>query len=229
MLVYCQPSRTKLTEIWIKIIFFFPHNFISPYLHFFVTTRQSSTYKQSTSDSEIRKLDCIRTLVTWYDNETHNNAPKATGNGLKQCGTAITQSIFFKFSQQTTHILPIRGKVIYFQKIYLKKSSAKCWPSCSSLNMLKKLWYNECGYRTYINGQLHTISYHVMSVPVICVCGMWNILALIASMHTDIDVIMKLIYFHHLCFEKAQQQLWWYLFFYRCVMFVLVWVQYRGL
>ena len=63
-------------------LFFFPHNFISPYLHFFVTTRQSSTYKQSTSDSEVRKLDCIRTLVTSYDNETHNNAPKATGNGL---------------------------------------------------------------------------------------------------------------------------------------------------
>ena len=91
---------------------FFSHNFISRYLHFFVTTRQSSTYKQSTSDSEVqvRKHHCIRTLVKSYDNETHNNAPKATGNGLKQCGTAITWSIFFKFSQQTTHISPVRAR-----------------------------------------------------------------------------------------------------------------------
>ena len=104
LFVCCHKQSHKL------LIFFFPHNFISPYLHFFVTTRQSSTYKQSTSDSEVRKHDCIRTLVTSYDNETHNNAPKATGNGLKQCGTAITRSIFFKFSQQTTHISPVRAR-----------------------------------------------------------------------------------------------------------------------
>ena len=89
---------------------FFPHNFISPYLYFVVTTRQSSTYKESTTDSDVRNIDCIRTLVTSYDNETHNNAPKATGNRLKQCGTAITQSIFFKSLQQATHISPVRAR-----------------------------------------------------------------------------------------------------------------------
>ena len=58
------------------IKYFFPHNVISPYLHFFVTTKRSSTYKQITMDSDVRKLDYIRTLVTKYDNKTHNNAPK---------------------------------------------------------------------------------------------------------------------------------------------------------
>ena len=57
--------RIRLTYIYI-----FPHNFILPYLHFFVTTRQSCTYKQSTTDSEVRKVDCIRTLVTSYDNDS---------------------------------------------------------------------------------------------------------------------------------------------------------------
>ena len=60
-------------------------------------------------DSEVRGLDYIRTLVTSYDNETHNDAPKATENGLIQCGTAITGSIFLKYSQQTTHISPVRA------------------------------------------------------------------------------------------------------------------------
>ena len=70
-------TRTPATMYYIFVpfifliyIFFFPHNFISPYLHFFVTTRQSSTYKQSTSDSEVRKHDCISTLVTSYDNDS---------------------------------------------------------------------------------------------------------------------------------------------------------------
>ena len=58
----------------------------------------------------ILKYANLTALVTSYDNETHNNAPKANGNGLKQCGIAITRSIFFKFSQQTTHISPVRAR-----------------------------------------------------------------------------------------------------------------------
>ena len=102
--VRCTTGKAGLS---LNNLFLFTHKFISPYLHLFVTTRQSSTYKQSTMDSEVRKPDYIRTLVTQCDNKTHNNAPKATGNGLMQCGTAITRSNFLKFSQQTTHIPPV--------------------------------------------------------------------------------------------------------------------------
>ena len=83
----------------------FHHIYIS-----FVTTRQRSTYKQIMVDYNVRTLACIRTLETSYDNKTHNNTPKATGNGLIQCGTAITRSIFFNFSQQTTHSSPVRAR-----------------------------------------------------------------------------------------------------------------------
>ena len=79
-------GQDYIAERSLSMQYFFPHNFISPYLHFYVTTRQSSTYKQSTMDSEVRKLDYIRTLVTSCDNKT----------------------IFLKFSQQTTHISPVR-------------------------------------------------------------------------------------------------------------------------
>ena len=81
----------------------FHHIYIS-----FVTTRQRSTYKQSIMDYNVRTLACIRTLETSFDSKTYNNVPKATGNGLIQCGTAITRSIFFNFSQQTTHSSPVR-------------------------------------------------------------------------------------------------------------------------
>ena len=61
-------------------------------------------------DYNVRTLACIRTLETSYDNKTHNSAPKATGNGLTQCGTAIMWSIFFNLSQQTTHSSPVRAR-----------------------------------------------------------------------------------------------------------------------
>ena len=96
-----------------KIFFFF---FFSTQLYFtiftflFVTTRQSSTYKQSITDFKVRILVCIRTLVTSESTHTPNNAPKATGNGLIQYGTIITRSIFLNFSQQITHSLPVRAR-----------------------------------------------------------------------------------------------------------------------
>ena len=41
--------------------------------------KQSSTYKQIITESKVRSaLARIRTHVTSYNNDTHNNAPKAT-------------------------------------------------------------------------------------------------------------------------------------------------------
>ena len=104
------------------VVFFhttlFHHIYIS-----FVTTRQHSTNKQSMMDYNVRTLACIRTLEISYDNRTHNNAPKATGIGLVQCGTAIMWSIFFNFSQQTTHSSPVRPRngvpIVRFKSVLL--------------------------------------------------------------------------------------------------------------
>ena len=111
-----NPISLKMELLLVYI--YFPHNFISTYLHVFVTTRQSSTYKQSTMDSEVREFDCIRTLVTSYGYGTHNNTPKVTGNRLIQCATAITWSIFLKLSQQTTRISPVRAKKLCVSSLH---------------------------------------------------------------------------------------------------------------
>ena len=107
---WAHPKKAANCIHNIVFLLFFSTQLYFTIFTFFVTTRQSSTYKQSTTDSEVCKLDCIRTFVSSYDNVTHNNAPRATGNGLEQCGTAITRSIFFKFSHQTTHISPVRTR-----------------------------------------------------------------------------------------------------------------------
>ena len=115
-------------------LFFFFHTTLFHHIYIsFVTTRQRSTYKQSIVDYNERTLACIRTLETSYDNKTHNNAPKATGNGLIQCGTAITRSIFFNFSQQITHSSPVRagnGVPIVSFKVWFIFCCCQCSAVC---------------------------------------------------------------------------------------------------
>ena len=58
------------------LIFFFFHTTLFHHIYIsFVTTRQSSTYKQSIMDFKVRTLFCIRTLVT-SDNTYSKQCPK---------------------------------------------------------------------------------------------------------------------------------------------------------